>query len=63
MLYLAEIAGKKIPVASGEKAEEFDIPTVKNSVSLKIYLVQDQNCSQLYKLYALCIIPNTFFKK
>jgi hypothetical protein len=48
MLYLTEIAGKKIPVASGEKAEEFDIPTVKNSVSLKIYLVPDQNCSQFF---------------
>ena len=48
MLYLADIARKKINVASGAKAEAFDIPTVNDSVSLKIYLVPDQNCSQFF---------------
>ena len=48
MLYLTDCAEKKYISASGAKAEAFDIPTVKNSVSLKIYLVPNQNCTQFF---------------
>jgi hypothetical protein len=48
MLYLADIAKEKNNVTSGVSAETIDIPTVNDSVSLKIYLVPDQNCYQFF---------------
>ena len=48
MLYMTDIVDKKFDAASGPKAGGFDIPTAENSVSLKIYLVPDQNCSQFF---------------
>jgi hypothetical protein len=52
MVYLADIVEKRFSVASRATAEGFDIPTAENSVSLKIYLVPDQNCSQFFCLGA-----------
>ena len=48
MLYLSDIIDNKKPEAFGAKVEGFDIPAAENSVSLKIYLVPDQNSSQFF---------------
>ncbi len=48
MSYLTDIVEKKYTSASGAKTEAFNIPTAKNSVSLKIYLVPNQNCTQFF---------------
>ena len=48
ILYLSDIAREKNNVASGFRAETLDIPTVNDSVTLKIYLVPDQNYYQLF---------------
>lgn len=48
MLYLSDIVRNNFISTSSKKAEAFDIPTVKNSVSLKIYLVPNQNCYEFF---------------
>ena len=48
MSYLSDIVVNKRPEASGAKSEGFDIPAAENSVSLKIYLVPDQDFSQFF---------------
>ena len=48
MSYLSDIVANKRYEASGAKSEGFDIPAAENSVSLKIYLVPDQDFSQFF---------------
>jgi len=48
MSYLSDIAENKWFEASDDQAEGFDIPAAENSVSLKIYLVPDQNSVQFF---------------
>jgi len=48
MLYLSDLVENKWSTASGEPVAGFDIPTGKNPVSLKIYLVPDQNPPQFF---------------
>ena len=48
MSYLSDVVENKWPAASGKKAEGFDIPAAENTVSLKIYLVPDQNAPQFF---------------
>lgn len=48
MSYLSDIVLNKWSPASGQAAERFDIPAAENTVSLKIYLVPDQNSSQFF---------------
>lgn len=48
MFYLSDIVENKWSAASGEPAAGFDIPAGENPVSLKIYLVPDQNSPQFF---------------
>ena len=48
MSYLSDIVKNKWSTISGEKAAGIDIPAAENTVSLKIYLVPDQNFSQIF---------------
>ena len=48
MSYLSDIVENKWPAAPAKKAEGFDIPAAENTVSLKIYLVPDQNAPQFF---------------
>jgi len=48
MSYLSDIAEDKRPAASDDQAEGFGIPAAENSVSLKIYLLPDQNPFQFF---------------
>jgi hypothetical protein len=48
MSYLSDIAENKWPAASDDPAEGVDIPAAENPVSLKIYLVPDQNPIQFF---------------
>ena len=43
MSYLSDIAENKWTSASGKLAEDFNVPAAENSVSLKVYVVPDQD--------------------
>ena len=46
--YLSDVVENKWHATSGEQTESFDIPAAENTVSLKIYLVPDQNPPQFF---------------
>ncbi len=48
MSYLSDIVENKWSTLSGEKASGIDIPPTEHTVSLKIYLVPDQNFPQFF---------------